>query len=42
MSKPGCVYQKTTDGTKSKYVDLLEEDKPLSRTKICLCEFCKS
>ena len=40
MSKPGCVYQKTTDGTVNpKYVDLLEEDKPLSGQKFVCVSF---
>ncbi len=40
MSKHGCVYQKTTDGTVNpKYVDLLEEDKPLSGQKFVCVSF---
>ena len=40
MSKPGCVYQKTPDGELNpKYVDLLEEDKPLSGQKFVCVSF---
>ena len=40
MSKPGCVYQKNPDGTANpKYVDLLEEDKPLSGQKFVCVSF---
>ena len=40
MSKPGCIYQKTPDGSSNpKYVDLLEEDKPLSGQKFVCVSF---
>ena len=40
MSKPGCTYQKNTDGTPNpKYVDLLEEDKPISGQKFACLSF---
>lgn len=36
MSKPGCEYRLNKDGTSNvKYVDLLEEDKPISGQKFC-------
>ena len=40
MSKPGCTYQKNPDGTPNpKYVDLLEEDKPISGQKFVCVSF---
>ena len=40
MSKVGCVYQKNPDGsTNPKYVDLLEEDKPISGQKFVCVSF---
>ena len=40
MSKQGCIHQKNPDGTVNpKYVDLLEEDKPLSGQKFCCVSF---
>ena len=40
MSKPGCTYQNNTDGTPNpKYVDLLEEDKPISGQKFACLSF---
>ena len=40
MAKPGCVYQKTPDGKQNpKYVDLLEEDKPISGQKFVCVSF---
>ncbi len=40
MSKPGCTYQKNADGTPNpKYVDLLEEDKPISGQKFACLSF---
>jgi len=40
MQKPGCVYQRNPDGTTNpKYVDLLEEDKPLSGQKFVCVSF---
>uniref|UniRef100_A0A6C0J972 Uncharacterized protein n=1 Tax=viral metagenome TaxID=1070528 RepID=A0A6C0J972_9ZZZZ len=40
MSNPGCVYQKNLDGTPNPiYVDLLEEDKPLSGQKFVCVSF---
>lgn len=36
MSKPGCEYRLNSNGTPNvKYVDLLEEDKPISGQKFC-------
>ena len=36
MSKPGCEYRLNKDGSANvKYVDLLEEDKPISGQKFC-------
>ena len=40
MSKPGCIYQNNPDGTPNpKYVDLLEEDKPISGQKFVCVSF---
>lgn len=40
MSKSGCTYKKNPDGsTNINYVDLLEEDKPLSGQKFCCVSF---
>jgi hypothetical protein len=40
MQKPGCVYQRNSDGTTNpKYVDLLEEDKPISGQKFVCVSF---
>tara|TARA_B100001093_G_scaffold487591_1_gene523994 strand:+ start:875 stop:1840 length:966 start_codon:yes stop_codon:yes gene_type:complete len=40
MSKPGCTYQNNTDGKPNpKYVDLLEEDKPISGQKFACLSF---
>ena len=40
MSKPGCEYRLNKDGSENvKYVDLLEEDKPLSGQKFCCVSF---
>ena len=40
MSKAGCIYQKNPDGsTNTKYVDLLEEDKPISGQKFVCVSF---
>ena len=40
MSKPGCTYQNNFDGTPNpKYVDLLEEDKPISGQKFACLSF---
>ena len=40
MSKPGCTYQNNADGTPNpKYVDLLEEDKPISGQKFACLSF---
>jgi len=40
MSKPGCTYQNNSDGTPNpKYVDLLEEDKPISGQKFACLSF---
>ena len=40
MSKPGCTYQNNADGTPNpKYVDLLEEDKPISGQKFACISF---
>jgi hypothetical protein len=40
MSKNGCIYQKTPDGKiNPKYVDLLEEDKPISGQKFVCVSF---
>ena len=40
MQKPGCVYQLNPNGTSNpKYVDLLEEDKPLSGQKFVCVSF---
>jgi len=40
MSKSGCTYQKKSDGSLNpKYVDLLEEDKPISGQKFVCVSF---
>ena len=40
MTKEGCIYKKKLDGTDNpKYVDLLEEDKPLSGQKFVCVSF---
>ena len=40
MSKSGCTYQKNPDGSLNpKYVDLLEEDKPISGQKFVCVSF---
>ena len=40
MAKSGCTYKKNPDGsTNINYVDLLEEDKPLSGQKFCCVSF---
>ena len=40
MSKNGCTYKKTADGRENpKYVDLLEEDKPISGQKFVCVSF---
>ena len=40
MQKPGCVYQRNPNGTSNpKYVDLLEEDKPVSGQKFVCVSF---
>ena len=40
MAKSGCDYKKNPDGsTNSNYVDLLEEDKPISGQKFCCVSF---
>jgi len=40
MQKPGCVYQRNSDGTTNpKYVDLLEEDKHISGQKFVCVSF---
>jgi hypothetical protein len=40
MSKPNCTYKENSDGTANpKYVDLLEEDKPLSGQKFVCVSF---
>ena len=40
MSKPDCIYKQNSDGsTNPKYVDLLEEDKPVSGQKFVCVSF---
>ena len=40
MSKPGCISQKNLDGSPNpRYVDLLEEDKPISGQKFVCVSF---
>ena len=40
MSKNGCIYRQNSDGTTNpKYVDLLEEDKPISGQKFVCISF---
>ena len=40
MTQQGCVYKKKADGTvNTKYVDLLEEDKPISGQKFVCVSF---
>ena len=40
MAKSGCEYKKNPDGsTNINYVDLLEEDKPISGQKFCCVSF---
>ena len=40
MQKPGCIYQQNSNGTLNpKYVDLLEEDKPISGQKFVCVSF---
>ena len=40
MSKPGCIHQTNPDGTVNpKYIDLLEEDKPISGQKFVCVSF---
>lgn len=40
MAKPGCEYRLNSNGTPNvKYVDLLEEDKPISGQKFCCVSF---
>ena len=40
MSKPGVIHSKNLDGTPNpKYVDLLEEDKPISGQKFVCVSF---
>lgn len=40
MAKPGCEYKLNSNGTPNvKYVDLLEEDKPISGQKFCCVSF---
>ena len=40
MSKNGCTYRQNSDGTANpKYVDLLEEDKPISGQKFVCVSF---
>ena len=40
MSKKGCEYRTNSDGTDNpKYVDLLEEDKPISGQKFVCVSF---
>ena len=40
MSKKGCIYRQNSDGTSNpKYVDLLEEDKPISGQKFVCISF---
>ena len=40
MSKTGCIYRQNSDGSANpKYVDLLEEDKPISGQKFVCVSF---
>ena len=40
MSKEGCIYRKNPNGDDNpKYVDLLEEDKPIAGQKFCCVSF---